>query len=197
MAVLRLHLIRHPQPAVARGLCYGRLDVAPHAAAAPAQVDALLRRLPAVQGVHTSPALRCQALARAIAARDGVGLGSEPDLAELDFGAWEGQTWDALPRDQIDAWAIDPWCVAPPGGETYAALSRRVQRVLARLAVAPARTLALVTHAGPMRSILAPLRGLAPQRYPVLPIGWCEVFTLEHDGARWAEVPATEAERAP
>ncbi|MDT8344829.1 MAG: histidine phosphatase family protein [Thermohalobaculum sp.] len=146
--------LRHPRPHVAPGVCYGRLDLGlgPRAAA---EITAALAATPRAQAVLTSPAGRCRPLAEALAARDGVAAVVEPDLWELDFGTWEGRAWDAIDRAESDPWAADPWRVAPPGGETFAALHARVAGVLAR---APAGAV-IVTHAGPIRAARMILTG--------------------------------------
>lgn len=146
--------LRHPRPAVAPGVCYGRLDLEPGPDAA-AEIAAALAATPRAGAVLASPARRCRRLAEALAARDGLAVTVEPGLAELDFGAWEGLAWDAIDRAESDPWAADPWTVAPPGGETFAALHARVRAVLDR---APGGA-AIVTHAGPIRAARMILTG--------------------------------------
>jgi alpha-ribazole phosphatase len=51
----------------------------------------------------------------------------EADLNEQDFGAWTGGTWNALASEAAGFWK-DPVETAPPGGESYAAMCRRVHR---------------------------------------------------------------------
>lgn len=149
-------LLRHPRPAVAAGLCYGRLDLAPGPGAA-AEIARALATTPPVTAVWASPARRVRPLARALAARDAVPLVEDPRLWELDFGAWEGLAWSAIDRGQSDPWADDPWTLAPPGGESFAALSARVAEVQA---AAPPGA-ALVCHAGPIRALWMRVEGLS------------------------------------
>lgn len=141
-----LHLIRHPRPLVAPGICYGALDVA--AADAPAVAAALAAELPPGLPLWSSPLRRCRELA--------VELHPQPvfdaRLQEMDFGAWEGRPWDDIARAELDAWAADVAGYAPPGGESPLALQRRVLAFVATLTVAEA---VLVTHAGVIRSLVA------------------------------------------
>ena len=138
--------LRHPRPDAPIGMCYGRtdLDIGPEGAA---EIARALEATAPVARVIASPALRCRRLAEGLAARDGVALHFEPRLWELDFGDWEGVPWAEIGRTTSDRWAIDPWRIAPPGGETFAAVHARVGDVLAE---APPGT-ALVCHAGPIR----------------------------------------------
>lgn len=140
-------LLRHPSTDAPEGLCYGRTEVGlgPGAAAGIARA---LAATPRVRRVMASPARRCRALAVALAERDGVELVHDARLRELDFGAWEGRFWQDIPRAESDLWAADPWREAPPGGESFAALHRRVAAALD----AAGAGAALVTHAGPIRA---------------------------------------------
>jgi len=105
--------LRHPRPAVAPGLCYGRLDLA-EGPRAGAEIAAALKRMPAIGHVLTRPARRCRRLARRIARAADVAPVEDHRLLELDFGAWEGVAWERIPRAESDPWAEDPWSRAPP-----------------------------------------------------------------------------------
>jgi alpha-ribazole phosphatase len=84
-----------------------------------------------------------------LATRDGVPLALDPRLWEMDFGDWEGMRWDEIRRTHSDPWANDPWNIAPPGGETFAAVHERVASVIRE--TGPGNS-ALVCHAGPIRA---------------------------------------------
>jgi alpha-ribazole phosphatase len=144
-------LVRHPPVGVAAGICYGRRDLD---VADPAAPGALAARLGGVPGtVWTSPLRRCRIVAEAIG--DCI---VDERLIELDFGAWDGLAWDAIPRAALDAWAADPLGFAPPGGETGAAL---VARVTAFHAALPAGDHVVIAHGGSLKVLAALLRGWA------------------------------------
>jgi len=145
-----LHLIRHPPPRLAPGICYGRLDV-PAEAAGPFAA-ALRAELPPGLPLWSSPLLRCRELAAALHPAPIF----DERLREMDFGAWEGRPWAAIPRAELDAWAADVAGYAPPGGESPQALQRRALAFVATLPVAEA---ALVTHAGVIRCLVAHATG--------------------------------------
>jgi len=148
-----LHLIRHPQPVVEAGICYGRLDLAAENAA---EVATRLRaELPACLPVWSSPLRRCRELAELLHPQPIL----DERLAEMDFGAWEGLAWDAIPRAELDAWAADVAGYAPPGGESPRQLQQRALAFVGGLEVPEA---VLVTHAGVIRVLLAHFRQLAP-----------------------------------
>jgi alpha-ribazole phosphatase len=169
--------LRHPRAAVAAGVCYGRLDLPP-GPEAEAEIARALALMPPVAALLTAPALRCRALSDRIAARDGVAAVIDDRLQELDFGAWEGRDWDAIDRAESDRWAADPWTVAPPGGETFAAL---VARVAAALAEAPPDA-AIVTHAGIIRAARMILTGASFGAVFAAPVPHCRPIPLARPG---------------
>ncbi|MDA8249882.1 MAG: histidine phosphatase family protein [Rhodospirillales bacterium] len=151
---MRAVLIRHPAVLIAPGICYGRLDLDlhPQAAADAARLRAVVAGC--AGRVWSSPARRCRLIA---------GDGATPDerLRELDFGAWEGLAWDAVPRDALDRWAAAPHHFAPPQGESGAALLARVGAFHAELR-ARGEDCVVVSHGGPLKLLAALLHGTAP-----------------------------------
>jgi alpha-ribazole phosphatase len=149
-------LIRHTAPLVAPGICYGGLDLDLRD---PADIETVRARLRgfAPARLWSSPARRCRRLAAAIAADPII----DPRLQELDFGAWEGQPWESLPRLELDRWAADPRAFAPPGGESGAALIARVTAFHADLVSADGDHI-VVSHGGPLKILQALLAGREP-----------------------------------
>jgi alpha-ribazole phosphatase len=148
-----LILLRHLRPLVEEGVCYGATDLAP----APGQEAALagiLGALPPLEAIVTSPRRRCRELAEAIGAARGRAPVVDPRLAEMDFGAWEGLRWDAVPRAELDAWAADFLHARPHGGESVAMLRARVLAALADHRP-DSGTRLLVTHAGVIKAATA------------------------------------------
>lgn len=156
---LRIHLVRHPQPAVAAGICYGQTDLG-LAESPTAAADRLRGVLPAKGRVISSPLQRCRVLAEALS----TSVETDQRLLEINFGDWEGLAWDAIPRHQLDAWAAAPFEHVPPSGESAAVMAARVIAFAADLVPAagaanPAnctdREVVLVAHQGPLRVLLA------------------------------------------
>jgi len=130
-----LWLQRHAQPLVAPGVCYGRTDMAADDKATAAAAQALqsawtAEALPAGTVWH-SPLQRCTQLAAALQTQaPAFQLRACNDLAEMDFGAWEGQRWDGIARDEMQAWTADFMAYAPGGGESLATMMARITRAL-------------------------------------------------------------------
>jgi alpha-ribazole phosphatase len=137
---------RHPKPHGARGRCIGRTDlrVDPRRAKRLAhRIRAQVRRVGGARVVHTSPLERCAAVGRWLR-RFGFAHRIDADLAEMDFGQWDGLQWSDVSREQVRVWEDDFLHHAPGGGESLAQLFERVRR----FAVAHEGTCLLVGHAG-------------------------------------------------
>lgn len=170
-----LHLIRHPPPVIAPGLCYGRLDVP--ARSVEATAAQLRAQLPAGLPVWSSPLQRARALAEALHPAPQC----DPRLAEMDFGAWEGQAWDAIGPRALDAWAADIAGFRPPQGES----GYEVQaRALAWLAERREAELVVVTHAGIKRALLAHWLALPAERWLELRFAFGELTSVRVEGVR-------------
>jgi alpha-ribazole phosphatase len=80
---------------------------------------------------------------------------TEPDFGEQDFGEWTGRSWDEIGPLATHFWK-DPIATAPPGGESYHTMCRRVQRRIKACADATGQgEMITVAHAGPIRAALA------------------------------------------
>jgi probable phosphoglycerate mutase len=128
---LRLHLIRHGEtPWSLSGQHTGRTDLA-LTARGEAQASALGPRLSAIAFAHvfTSPALRAQRTC-ALAAPGPPAAIIDPDLAEWDYGDYEGRTTSDIRKDRPGWNCFRDGC---PGGESPGDVSNRADRLLARL----------------------------------------------------------------
>ncbi len=149
-------LIRHA-PAAVPGRLYGCTDVA--ARIDPAAISALKARLGDVAQVISSPAQRCRQTAEALF---GTSL-EDARLWEQDFGAHDGLPFEALPDLGIlSAAALARH--AAPGGESFADLCTRTAPALAQHGAQAnwGGPVALVVHAGVIRSALALVIGSVP-----------------------------------
>ncbi len=147
-----LILLRHTQPDVAPGTCYGRTDLGLDASFEDA-ARAASESLPPVDRIVSSPLSRCGRLAERVADARNLASEIDPRLVEMDFGLWEGKLWSEIPRAELDAWAEDFEGARPHGGESPAMLAARVSAALGDL---PRGTTTLwVTHSGVVRAVCA------------------------------------------
>lgn len=184
---MTLYLLRHPPTLAAEGLCYGRTDVAvaPEllAPTARAAVAALGPAWQTLQEVVVSPLQRCSGLAQAMAAL-GAGklLRTDPRIAEMDFGAWEGRPWSAIARDEFEAWTGD-FADARAGGcgESTRAFMQRVGEAFDAWCDSGHDAL-WVTHAGVIRAVWLLREGVRcpmhATQWPAAPVGYGEVVRV-------------------
>ncbi|MDI9349953.1 MAG: histidine phosphatase family protein [Candidatus Symbiobacter sp.] len=90
---------------------------------------------------------------------------------EQDFGAWCGHSWSEIERNFPTPSALfwqDAWRHAPPDGESFQACSRRIRGWFRQIAcnclAAQAKGAVVISHAGPIRIIMAGLRSWPPDQ---------------------------------
>lgn len=148
-----LWLVRHAQPLVDAGVCYGALNVAADPQTTLTAATALAQVLPHGIEVRVSPLQRCEQLAQAVQGlRPDLTFTTDLRLSEMDFGVWEGQLWDALPRSELDAWTADFSTYACGGGECVQQFMQRVSAAWADC-VDEGASVVWITHAGVIRAV--------------------------------------------
>ena len=157
----RLILIRHGEPeAYARGRCYGKLDVG-LSNLGREQMRSVARRLKKtpLSAVYSSPRQRAYESAKIIAVEHNLDVSTDPRLCEIDFGEFEGLTYDEAAErypEEYRAWMEQPTEVTFPGGESFMALRERVRRCVEGINTSQSgQIVAVVSHGGVNRVILA------------------------------------------
>ncbi|MDI9834468.1 bifunctional RNase H/acid phosphatase [Streptomyces sp. KAU_LT] len=130
-------------------------------------VGAALARRGTVQAVVASPLARTRETAAIVAGRLGLEVAVEEGLRETDFGAWEGLTFGEVRErypDDLTAWLADPQARPTGGGESFAATADRVAAARDKLIAAYAgRTVLLVTHVTPIKTLVRLALGAPPE----------------------------------
>jgi alpha-ribazole phosphatase len=147
-----LYLVRHAQPLIAPGVCYGALDVPADLAATRQAAHALARTLPQSVQVMTSPLQRCELLAHTLKGlRPDLIYKTDARLVEMNFGSYEGRRWDSMAQDAYDAWTANFWQHRFGGVESVADVMARVASAWGE-AVSGGKPQVWVTHAGVIRA---------------------------------------------
>ena len=113
--------------------------------------------------IYTSPLKRARETAEIIGRELGSGVVCAPELTELNFGDWEGCSWEEIGRrwpEEFALYAADRRNYAPPGGESYAGMTSRAWPFITRLRSAPGGDALCVCHSAVIRGVLAEERGL-------------------------------------
>ncbi|HVX42236.1 MAG TPA: bifunctional RNase H/acid phosphatase [Mycobacteriales bacterium] len=152
-------LLRHGQTVHSiGGLFSGRNDLKLTNAGI-AQAEAAAKHLAGEEfdRILTSPLVRSRQTAEIVQRALRVPVDVEDGLIECDFGEWEGyslkEVSDRWP-DELAAWRESPRS-APPGGESFAAMTERVDAARKRIQRDYAgQKLLLVSHVGPIKGLL-------------------------------------------
>jgi alpha-ribazole phosphatase len=185
----RLWLVRHA-PVPHGGRIYGQADLSCDCSEAEL-FTGLAEKLPRAAVWVTSNLRRTHETAAAIIRAGlpgpqpipGPGAIAMADLAEQDFGRWQGLTYEELeePRagDFHRFWHA-PAHEAAPGGESFVAVIERVSRAIHRLVEAhPGRDIIAVVHGGTIRAALALALGLDPEAALAFTIENCSLSRID------------------
>jgi broad specificity phosphatase PhoE len=132
-----------------------------HARTALSTIRALSAREPladtAPVRVVSSPITRARQTAEIISEGLDLPLTLRQDLAETDFGDWDGLTAAEMTARWPDLFGR--WCkdksVRPPRGETYAETATRVCAALREITAAPDEVVIIVSHSNPIKATAA------------------------------------------
>jgi len=110
-----------------------------------------------IDSIVSSPLGRARQTAQEVGDLLDLPVRTEEGLRETDFGDWEGysfaevrERWPA----ELDAWLADP-SVAPPHGESFTAVARRVQTARDKLLVRfRQQTVLVVSHVTPIKMLV-------------------------------------------
>lgn len=152
---MKLWLLRHARVTLEAGLCYGASDVPADPAHTRQAAQALATCLPEGLPLRVSALGRARQLARELAAlRPDLGAATtDPRLNEMDFGRWERQRWDAIPRSAFDTWMADFARHRFGGEESTQQVIERVAEALDDARGQGVPEAVWVTHAGVIRAV--------------------------------------------
>lgn len=118
--------------------------------------------------LYCSPLRRARETAESLGESLGMIPKIDSDLREIDFGRWEGMTFDAIQASDPEAvarWARFEPDFAFPGGESIEDFLARIRRVAKRFVECEGPSVLAVTHAGVIRAMICHLLGLSPRQY--------------------------------
>lgn len=133
-----------------------------------------------VECIFTSDLERAASTARALADSLGVPCITKRNLREINFGRWEGLTWQKI--QELDVTYARRWTesypnLPAPGGESFANFKTRViAEVTEIFNSSDRRQAAVLTHGGVMRVVLQAMCGLAENEAWELTKLYCSFF---------------------
>ena len=138
--------------------------------------------------LRTSPLQRCELLTHYLCGlRPDLIPIFDPNLAEMNFGSWEGQRWDAIGEAAVAQWTEQFATHRPGGGESVQDFMKRVEAAMDRLRSPPQPDMAhhaiWITHAGVIRAATLIAGGVRTisraDQWPVKGAAWGETVVLD------------------
>ncbi len=194
-----IYLIRHTTPNVQKGVCYGQtnLDVMPSFEEDFLQIIEKLQVFldkNNIQKIYTSPLLRCQKLAQMLHQNIhqypnnqdfNIDFMEDARLMEMNFGDWEMKTWAYIHDNDTSNWMNNFVTTKTPNGESFEGLSARVkefwEEILVLLNENTNKNIAIITHAGVIRAILALVLGFPLENAFRLEINYGGICVLKQN----------------
>lgn len=184
---MRIYLIRHGQTDWnAEGKIQGSTDIELNETGRQ-QAACLARGMEKrpVARIFSSPLKRALETAQAIGDSQNVAVEVLDELREVDFGAWEGLTWEEVKaryHEEYTRWWENPAGVAPPGGETRKELKERAAQAVRRILDYGAGDVAVVLHGAIMAYVTEYFMRNNPGHKAII-VENSSITTLESDAA--------------
>ncbi len=173
---MEIYLIRHTTPKIEKDICYGQsdIDVTDNF---DKEVSKILKQVEfnETTKVYSSPLKRCFKLAQKFSENVLI----DDRLLEINFGKWELQSWNSIPRAESDPWMSDFVNVTIPDGESYLDLAARANSFFEEIKLQKCEKLIVVTHAGVIRTILSKINNIPLVKSFDIKVGYGQVFKIE------------------
>lgn len=180
-------LIRHAAHDLVDRVLAGRKVDVPLNEPGRRQAEAIARQLAhePITRIIASPRRRACQTAGPLCALAKLPLATAAQIDEHDAGLWAGQSFSELARDpRWRLWNERRAAARPPGGESMLELQQRVVGYLDALTARhPHETIALVSHAEPIRAALMHARGIAADDFLSVDVPIASIARLDHKAA--------------
>jgi alpha-ribazole phosphatase len=158
---MEIYFIRHTTPLVDKGICYGQTNLE-LVDTFPVEKKAVINALPSsLDAIYSSPLTRCHLLATDLTDKPVV---KDDRLMEINFGDWEMEPWNNIPKTDLDRWMNDFVNESPPNGESMLDLQHRVFAWWGEIKALSHNKIAVVTHAGVIRILHAKFNNIPPDQ---------------------------------
>lgn len=179
---MEIHLIRHTKVNIPNGICYGQSDVA--------LANSFESELLGIDfsekyaQIYSSPLTRCKQLAEKFSPDFKI----EKNWMEMNFGDWELQTWDEIPKIEIQPWFDDFIHTSPPNGESLIQMRNRIITSFQELYIRHQNEkILIVTHAGCIRIIINFLQKIPIEELFSTEVNHGQLFNLKVSAATFQD----------
>ena len=180
--------VRHGQTATTGKVLPGRapgLHLSDTGRQQAAQAAERVAAVSKVAAVYASPLERTKETAAPIAKHLGLKVRVERDLLECDFGEWTGKELKALMK--LPEWHTVqryPTGFRFPGGESFPEMQARMERAVDRMRERhPGETVVAVSHADPIKAVVAAAVGTHLDLFQRIVISPCSVTAIAYGDA--------------
>lgn len=178
---MKLYLIRHTKVNLPAGICYGKTDVG-LANTFEEEKNLIIQKLTGLKfdKLYSSPLKRCALLAKFIANQH-LKVCYDKRLMELNFGDWEGKTWNDIEKtDYAKKWFDNFTDVPCPEGESYKNLINRAKDFLDDLRKDKTiNNIAIICHSGIIRAFYSILNQVEPKESFNLKLDYGQIIEIE------------------
>lgn len=104
-----------------------------------------------IAAIYSSPLHRARQTAELLAGEKGLPVRVLPELREVDFGLWEGRTWEEIEKEysrDFHRWEENPALGMPTGGETLQSCKKRCRAAVEQILEDGIDDVAVVAHGG-------------------------------------------------
>jgi broad specificity phosphatase PhoE len=182
-----IHLVRHGHHALLGRILCGRMagvELDEHGRAAMAACAERLEPAPLI--IQSSPQPRAMQSAEILADHFHLAIEVTADVDEIDVGDWTGRSFDELANDPAwRHWNAHRGASTPPRGESMQALQTRMLGHIEALCLErPGETIAIVSHAEPIRAVVLHYMRILLDDFLSIEIDPASITTLvESDGS--------------
>jgi alpha-ribazole phosphatase len=196
-----LYLLRHGEIATP-GILAGKTDISLSWVGFQQLVSAT-DSLNTIDRCISSPLVRCHQYASIYCQQNNLSLEVESKLQEMDFGDWDGETYQSLwqmgdhsATSTIGDFWQDPWKNQPPHGETMESFTQRIDDWWQSfLAEHTSKNTLVFTHAGVIKHLLARVLSLPIHRtthMSSIDVGYASLVKLslyrDENGKVWSKL---------
>lgn len=136
-----------------------------------------------VSAVYASPLKRAYETALLLAVPGGLLVSTLKELCEVDFGLWEGLTWEEINKlypDDFKAWDENPVRNTPTGGERKESSKGRCRKAMEHILKRETGDVAIVAHGGILVFVADYLLRSQKDRNEVI-VRNASITTIEYD----------------
>lgn len=174
---MEILLIRHTSVNIDKDICYGFSDV-DLSSDFQFELNLIKSKLNGIKDYtfYSSPLSRCSILAESLSNSN---YAVDNRLKEMNFGEWELTSWNDINESDLQQWIEEFVNFKCPDGESFIELYDRAVNFYLELLKREHKKVAIITHGGVIRSIIAHLLDIPLKNAPILQIDFGSISKIQ------------------